>query len=118
MYKKASLFVLASLIVLSVVNFNPVSRIFVNEPLSKEEPEIYVAVNNPTDSDFSNTKVRAYIEDMGIFLHSIPFDLKHKETVLKRMQGSLPDIEPGEYYMRVVVSGKIRNVNYVPVIVG
>ena len=117
MYKKTALFVLASFLVLSFASFNPIGRVFTN--MAGDELEMYVNVRNPTETSFNNLKIRAYSEELGFMLYSNNFDLRHNDRVTKRMQGNAPtNIAPGEYLVRVAVNGRVRDVKYVPVIIG
>jgi len=117
MYKETSFFVIASLLVLGIFSFSPITRVFVNEPLSRTEPEVFVVLTNPTNYDYENTRVRIYMDDTDVMLYSNSFELKHKSSTLKRMWGTLSGIEPGLHYMRISVSGKVRDVRYMPVLV-
>jgi len=115
MYKKTTLFVLASILILSFVNFNPIGRVFTN--VVDDELEMFVNVNNPTNTDYDNVKIRAFSEDLGFAMYSHGFDLDDNNRATKRMHGDIPKIEPGVYWVRITLSGSIRDVKYVPLYV-
>lgn len=115
MYKKTTLLILASILILSFVNFNPIGRVFTN--VVDNELEMFVNVRNPTNTNYNNVNMRVFSEGIDFSMYSGGFDLRKNDRSTKRIYADISGIEPGEYWVRISLSGSIRDVKYVPLYV-
>lgn len=93
------------LVALSLVGFSPLSKIYLNEPITNgQENEIYVAVNNDLNRDFEDSIVKIFIYDLGTALYSQSFDLQSQDNALARLYWTPRNIPAGNYLARVEVS--------------
>ncbi|MEK6808417.1 MAG: hypothetical protein AABY14_01895 [Nanoarchaeota archaeon] len=98
------------------VSFNPIGRIYTNEPVSKEgELNFYVNLNNALKEKLDDIRVRAYIYDIGEVVYSNDFDIGRKSTRLSRMSWKVSDaVTKGEYMIKVSASNdKFRDSKHI-----
>ena len=113
MQNKLSMFLIFLLVVLG---FNPIGRIYSNEPVSRgEELEFYINIENRLNENFKGMNVRATFYDFGEVADSTGFDIEKKSARLTRIFWEVPKNAPcGEHVVKITASNdKIRDSKHV-----
>jgi hypothetical protein len=113
MNNKFSVFMLVG--ILAFAGFAPLSKIFINEPLTNgQENEIIVVVNNDLNRDFDDTRVRIFVYDLGMFFHSSGFDMESNSNSVSRFYWTPDNVPAGDYLAKVEISNdKFRSWRHV-----
>ena len=107
--KKLMLLIVMLLICTSAVS--AASRISIGRAGSVDN-NVNVEITNNNDYDLDNSRVRAFIPELGVISNSASVDLDDDEKTTARMQ-LLEDVPPGEYIVRISVrKGDERKVVY------
>ncbi len=103
MQKNMGLF-LSVLMVFAFVGFNPLGKVYVNEPVS-EGDELWFDVNlvNNLRTKFENVNVRAIFDD-GDILYAGSFDFDGKSAKRTKILQDVHDKACGEHLVRIVAS--------------
>jgi hypothetical protein len=81
-----------------------------NQPVSSgEDFEMHVNVLNNFNKDLDGMKVRLFIPELGIMLHSGSFNLYDGEKQGRFIFWNNPDVPSGDYLVKIVASNDDRS---------